>query len=208
MKIITISREFGSGGREVGKRLADALGFDYYDKEILTAIARETGLNEDYVEKTLNDPTFLALPLHFHSTIATFTSFSHGLEKIDLMVKQTKVLEAIGKRGRDCVVVGRNADVIFKDHHPLNLFICADTESKIARCAHRAEEGEDVSPKHLQKMMHAIDKSRAESRNLITDIPWGERSHYHLTVNTSGWDIKRLVPLLADYARSYFENQF
>ena len=58
MKIITISREFGSGGREVGKRLADALGFDYYDKEILTAIARETGLNEDYVEKTLNDPTF------------------------------------------------------------------------------------------------------------------------------------------------------
>ena len=122
MKIITISREFGSGGRELGKRLADVLGFAYYDREIITAIAEKQGLDENYVEKALERGALPNFPLSYRNSFVTLgATFS---AHTDLLLEQKRVLESIAKLGQDCVIVGRNADVLLEEYQPFNVFVC------------------------------------------------------------------------------------
>ena len=89
MKIITISREFGSGGRELGKRLADILGFDYYDREIITAIAANRGVDEAYVEQALNTQAWQAMPLTFRASFANPVILQNG--QISMLLEQKRV---------------------------------------------------------------------------------------------------------------------
>lgn len=200
MKIITISREFGSGGRELGKRLADVLGWDYYDREIITAIAERKGMDESYVEKALEQRVWQGVSLTFRG------SFSMGQQPLQtgLLLEQKRVIEGIAKTGRDCVIVGRNADVLLRQYKPFNIFVCADQEAKVRRCLERASQGEQLSRREIEKKMKGIDKSRAQTRDIIAGGKWGLRSGYHLTVNTTGWDIKRLAPAAAEFARCWF----
>ncbi len=100
MKIITISREFGSGGRELGKRIADVLHMDYYDSEIITAVAENCGLDREYVAKTLGEHGWQSYPITFRNTLASAGSMQS--DKIQLLLQQKRVLEEItGKRLRD-----------------------------------------------------------------------------------------------------------
>ena len=117
MKIITISREFGSGGRELGKRLADFLGFDYYDSEIIAAVAKNSGMDEKYVEKTLGNHGWQNQPITFRGTFGSASYMQSS--KINLLLEQKKVIEEIAALGKDCVIVGRNADIILKEYQPL-----------------------------------------------------------------------------------------
>lgn len=96
MRIITISREFGSGGRELGKRLADVLGFDYYDNEIITAIARSQGVKEEYVVQVLNNHGWRTVPLTFRHSFAAVPAMQET--QVKMLVEQRKVLEAIAKQ--------------------------------------------------------------------------------------------------------------
>ena len=203
MRIITISREFGSGGRELGKRLADLLGYDYYDSEIISAIAENSGLNADYVETALDNHGWQDFPVTFGGTIHS-TAYVQA-SRIQLLVEQKKVIEKIAALGKDCVIIGRNADEILKAYHPFNIFVCADREAKIARCMARAKEGEKLTEKELVRKMKEIDKSRARTRDFLSDSPWGHRGTYHLTVNTSGWDLKALAAAVSDFADKWFE---
>ena len=200
MKIITISREFGSGGRELGKRLADELGWDYYDREIISAIAQRKGMDEDYVEKALDQRLWQRMPLTFRG------SFSLGQQPMQtgLLLEQKRIIEGIAKTGRDCVIVGRNADVLLRQYAPFNLFVCAQQEAKVQRCLDRAPEGERLSRREMEKKMKGIDKSRAQTRELIGGGAWGQRGSYHLTVNTTGWDMGALTGAVAEYARVWF----
>lgn len=200
MKIITISREFGSGGRELGKRLADVLGWDYYDREIIAAIAERKGMDESYVEKALEQRVWQGMSLTFRG------SFSMGQQPMQtgLLLEQKRVVEGIAKVGRDCVIVGRNADVLLRQYETFNIFVCADQETKVRRCLERSPQGEQLSRREIEKKMKGIDKNRAQTREIIADGKWGVRSSYHLTVNTTGWDIKRLVPAVAEFARCWF----
>ncbi len=204
MKIITISREFGSGGRELGKRLADALGFDYYDREIITTIAQKKKLDPDYVEKALDNHSWQTMPLTYrHSFIGA--QVIH-IPDTDLLTEQTNVLEKIAKNGKDCIIVGRNADFILRDYNPLNLFVCADMEAKIKRCIERAEENENLTPKKIKAKIKTIDKNRAKTRAIISGGKWGDRSNYNLIINTTDWEIKELTNPLAEFAKSWFAN--
>ena len=200
MKIITISREFGSGGRELGKRLADELGWDYYDREIISAIAQRKGMDEDYVEKALDQRLWQRMPLTFRG------SFSLGQQPMQtgLLLEQKRIIEGIAKTGRNCVIVGRNADVLLRQYAPFNLFVCAQQEAKVQRCLDRAPEGERLSRREMKKKMKGIDKSRAQTRELIGGGQWGQRGSYHLTVNTTGWDMGALTGAVAEYARVWF----
>ena len=200
MKIITISREFGSGGRELGKRLADVLGWDYYDREIIAAIAERKGMDESYVEKALEQRVWQGMSLTFRG------SFSMGQQPMQtgLLLEQKRVVEGIAKVGRDCVIVGRNADVLLRQYETFNIFVCADQETKVRRCLERSPQGEQLSRREIEKKMKGIDKNRAQTREIIAGGKWGLRSSYHLTVNTTGWDIKRLVPAVAEFARCWF----
>lgn len=205
MKIITISREFGSGGRELGKRLAEQLGFAYYDREIVTAIAQQQGADPDFVEKALDSQLWQSVPLHFHHS---FTSINN-LQSLqtDLLIEQTRVLERIAERGEDCVIVGRNADAILAKENPFNIFVCADMEARIDRCIARAEEGEDTSRKKIQANIRRIDRARAQTRDIISGSKWGYRSTYHLIVNTTDWNIKELTPAVAEFAQRWFDRE-
>lgn len=202
MKIITISREFGSGGRELGKRLADILGFDYYDSEIIAAVAQSSGMDIHYVADELDNHGWQSYPITFRGTIGSSRYMQSG--KVELLLKQKAVIESIASLGKDCIIVGRNADVILAEFHPFNVFVCAETEAKLKRCKERAPEGENLTDKALLHKMKQIDNMRSKTRDILTGTSWGQRDAYHLTVNTTGWNIKDIAPAVADYANCWF----
>lgn len=202
MKIVTISREFGSGGRELGKRLADELGFDYYDREIITTIAQAKGMDENYVEKALEGGAWQQVPLTFGHAFANVAMMQ--TPQTGLLVEQRRVIEGIAKAGRDCVIVGRDADVLLADQKPFTMFVCADMDARVRRCMERAGEGENLSRKAMEQNILRIDRTRARSREMISDSKWGHGDSYHMTVNTSGWDLKELTGAVADFVKRWF----
>ncbi len=199
MNIITISREFGSGGRELGKRLADLLGYDYYDKEIIATIAKKQGLDANYVAQSLDNHGWQSVPLTFRS------SFSLPVPSVQssLLLEQKKIIEEIAKTGKDCVIVGRSAEVLLSDYAPFRIFVCADMEAKVRRCMERAAEDEKFTEKEMMQKIRAVDKNRARTRELIGEGRWGGGESYHLTVNTTGWEIKQLSVAVADFIRQW-----
>ena len=203
MKIITLSREFGSGGRELGKRLADELGFSYYDKEIISAIAKEEGLSEEYVERVLETPS------DFGYTVTYSRSF-FNLQNLNLtpqlLAKQHNLIKKIAQKG-NCVIVGRGADAILSEYSPFRIFVHADMPSKIARCRMRSQEGEDLSDRELKRKIQSVDKARAENYSFVSGHSWGDKAAYDLTINTTNLEIKKIVPSVAAYAKAWFETK-
>lgn len=203
MKIITISREFGSGGREVGKRLADALGFQYYDREIITAVAQKSSLDEEYVEKTLERGIPRAFSISFGRTFSFPDVAQQNYTK--LLLAQQQFITDIAKKGEDFVIVGRAADVILQEHNPLNLFVYAEMDSKIKRCRERAEKDEKMSDREYARKIKQVDLGRAVNRQLLADGGWGDKESYHLCINTTDTEIKKLIDPIAAFARAWFE---
>lgn len=155
MRIITISREFGSGGRELGKRLADAPEIPCYDHEIIDMVAEQHGFDKDYVahisEKDIR--TF------YPSTIAhrfSITQHTAG-QPIKIAIAEHEIIRQLAQIG-DCVIVGRCADVVCRDMNPLNIFVYADRISKLRRCEERADKEEHFSEKEMLRKMKQIDK--------------------------------------------------
>ncbi len=201
MNLITISREFGSGGRELGKRMADALGWDYYDREIITKIAQEHGLDENYVDRML-----AGMPRQTITIRRSFSSLPLQSTGAELLGKEKQVIERIAAKGRDCVIVGRNADVYLRRLQPFSVFVCASKEAKLRRCRERAEPDEHLSDRELERRIRQIDRQRAGVRELVGGNEWGRRDSYLLTINTTDWEIKLLAPVLAGCARAWFER--
>ena len=204
MRIITVSREFGSGGRELGKRIADILGFEYYDKEIVSRITGMSGIDEKEAERILESHPWINTRLSFNSSLSVDMATQVNHE--ELLRQQRFVIESIGRSGKDCVIVGRSADLLLKEYKPFNIFVCADMEHKMKRCMERAPEGEDFTMKELESSIKRIDKDRARRRNAISKLKWGDPKAYHIVVNTSGWEIKELAPVVAEYAKLWFER--
>lgn len=205
MRIVTISREFGSGGRELGKRLADLLEFDYYDKEIISSISKNKGIDECYVENVLNNQGWKSFPITFRKSFSVLNSVNNL--NMDILLEQNKIIKEIASLGKDFVIVGRNADVLLSEEKPFNIFVCADMESKIDRCIERANESEGLKRKEIEKNIINIDKNRAKTREIITDSLWGDPKSYHLVVNTTEWEIKKLAESVKDFVISFWENK-
>ena len=206
MNIITISREFGSGGRELGKRLSELLNYDYYDKEIITEIAKRHNVDEDYVENALNNHVVQTYSLSFHHSFVS--PMYINTPDVNILREQRLVIEEIAGQNKNCIIVGRNADVLLSDKNPLNLFICADMDAKVKRCRERATDDEkSFSDKQFKKMIKRIDKNRARTRYLIADGEWGNRHSYHLIINTTDWDIEQLAKALAEFVKRWYNEQ-
>ena len=126
--------------------------------------------------------------------------------RIEMLVQQKKVIEQIAALGKNCVIIGRNADAILKEYKPFSIFVCADREAKIARCRARAREDEKLTDRELVRKMKEIDKARARTRDFLTGSEWGKCDSYHLTVNTSDWDIKALAAAVCAFAEKWFES--
>lgn len=194
MKIITISRQFGSGGRELGKRLADLLGCDYYDKEILEKIAENKKLDKDYVEKSLTSVSLKNIPVSFGRTIIT----SYSNVSTDLMIEERRIIEEIATQGKDFIIVGRNADIILEKYNPFNIFVCASMDARIDRCLSHLRDDEKNDRKAMEKSIKKIDKERVRTRTIVTEREWGEPSSYHMVVNTTDKNIKFLSQFVAN----------
>ena len=98
-------------------------------------------------------------------------------------------------------------DVILQEEHPFNIFVCADMDARIRRCMERASEGENLSPKELEQSIRRIDKNRAATREILTSSPWGRCGTYHLTVNTTDWNMKDLTPAVAAFITHWYKRR-
>lgn len=123
-----------------------------------------------------------------------------------LLVEQKRVLDGIAKAGKDCVIVGRDADVLLAAEKPFSIFVCASMDAKVCRCMDRAAAGENLTRKAIEQNIRRIDKARARSREMISDAKWGQGSSYNMTVNTTGWEIKELTGAVADFVRRWYER--
>lgn len=183
MNIITISREFGSGGRELGKRLADILDYTYYDREIETELAKRTHMDADYIAQTLEDRPKFNIPLHFGRTLASPYA---AKQQVSILLEKQKLLKELAASS-NCVIVGRAADVILSEYNPLKIFVFADMEHKIKRCQNYAEIDEKLSPRELKKAIRKIDARRSQYNSLFPNMDWRDkkRYHYHMFINTT-----------------------
>ncbi|HJC86609.1 MAG TPA: cytidylate kinase-like family protein [Candidatus Eisenbergiella intestinigallinarum] len=203
MRIITISREFGSGGRELGKRLADALGFAYYDREIVSSIAEKCNLDEGYVENMLRKGLTINVPVTFGHTFY-FYSDPTSENELKVLNTQQQIIKELALRG-DCVMVGRSSGIILEKYNPLRLFVYADMEWKVKRCRERASAEEHLTDRELEKKIRQIDAGRARHQKLLTDRKWGAPEGYDLCINTTNLEIKKIIPGLKEMALCWFE---
>ena len=203
MRIITISREFGSGGRELGKRLADALGFAYYDREIVSSIAEKCNLDEGYVENVLRKGLTINVPVTFGHTFY-FYSDPTSENELKVLNTQQRIIKELALRG-DCVMVGRSSGIILEKYNPLRLFVYADMEWKVKRCRERASAEEHLTDRELEKKIRQIDAGRARHQKLLTDRKWGAPEGYDLCINTTSLEIKKIIPGLKEMALCWFE---
>ena len=204
MNIITISREFGSGGRELGKRLAEALGYAYYDREILSMLAEQTDLNEDYLERTLEENSLTNLyPITIGQTFSIMPNYFAD-QSTAIFTKQTNLIKTLAAKS-NCVIVGRNADIILRDQNPLRIFVHDDMEARIARCRRRDTDDANLTDKQFEKKINQIDKNRSKTHSILSPYKWGDRRGYELCINTTAITIKDVVPSLSAYAEKWFE---
>lgn len=181
-RIITISREFGSGGRFVGEEVAKKLGVAYYDKDIIGQIAKQSGFAPEYIQENAElSPKKGLFAYAFSGRDIT------GKSVEDMVYEaQRKVILEIAEK-ESCVIIGRNADFILRDRNDvLNVFIHGDMPEKTQRIIglYHVEEKEAV------KMMADTDKRRMTNYNFYTDQKWGKASNYTLCLNSSqlGYD--------------------
>lgn len=196
-KIITISREFGSGGRELGKRLAEKLGFAYYDSEIIRMLVKETGKSEEYI-KNISEKGIYPYAFQFAKSFSIYGKMQK--EQTEFLVAQQKVLKQIAEK-KNAVIVGRGADVILKEYDPINIFVYANIDSKIARCRKKGND-DSLTDKELIQKIKEIDKERIKYHNIISNVEWGKKENYHLCINTTELNIKDIISPLADYVEN------
>ena len=185
-RIITISREFGSGGRTIGKKAAEELGIPCYDKELIHKIALESGFDENYIQDAGE-----YVPGGFLSSALSNRSF--GPTNEDYLWKiQYQVITELAEKG-PCVIVGRCADYILQDKADcLKVFIHADMDYREKRIVEVYGEREE-SPR--QRLMDK-DKRRAAYHRFYTNMKWGQAKNYHLALDSGVLGIDRCVEII------------
>ena len=183
--VITITREFGSGGRTIAKKLAEDLGYEYYDYELVQQIAKESGFAEgfieEYGEETSNSGFFAFLGNNWGNNISD-----------QLYLAERKVILELAEKG-NCVIVGRCADYILRDRtDTLNVFIYADMEWKKDRIVNLYGEREQSPEKRILEK----DKRRKAYYKYYTDRNWNRAANYHISLETSELGIDKCVEII------------
>ena len=206
-KIITISREFGSGGREIGKKVAENLGYAFFDREIIDMAAEESGLSPEFIAKTEQNISsgWLYNLLLGTSYVGTSAGTSQQLGQTNLPLAdqvfnaERKII--LGLTAKPCVIVGRCADYILRtsdavdSNDMLDLFIYADLDDKVKRVMERL----NLNEKEARKTVQQIDKRRANHYNTFTEDIWGDRKNYDLLVNSSTLGISQTIDMLTAF---------
>lgn len=192
IKYVTISREYGSGGREIGKKLADKLGIPFYDKEIIEQTAFKTGFAEEYVKK---QGEYASARNWLEYSFSARNSYGMSPEDY-LWSKQREVIIDLANKG-PCVIVGRCADYILRDRADvLNVFIHANNEYRKKRITEIYHD-----PGHRDKMLKDIDKKRSFNYKYYTEQEWGKSQNYDMTLDSATLGVDLCVDIIYEICR-------
>ncbi len=199
--IITISREYGSGGKEIGELLAAELGIPFYDKEIIDMAAKNTGFCPEFIEKEEQKITnSLLFNLATNGYMFGNAVTNYGLSLSDQVFQaESKVIKDIAKQG-SCVIVGRCADYILKnDFNCFNVFICSDFEK---RCEH-VIKNHGISPDKIAETVRKNDKARIKHNQFYGTQNWGDSRNYSISINSGDLGIPLSVEVLKTAILNY-----
>ena len=200
-KIITISRQYGSGGREIGAKLAAYFGIPFYDNELITRAAKESGFAEAAFENAENKATnslLYSIAMGMNSYGNQELGFSHLSLDDRIYLAQSDVIRKVAAEG-PCVIVGRCADYILKEMpNVINVFIWADMPFRIERAIRIDGLSENKAQENIQK----IDKRRANYYNYHASEKWGRAENYHLSVKSSYGGIDHAVKTICTYVEN------
>ncbi|MBR3311212.1 MAG: cytidylate kinase-like family protein [Solobacterium sp.] len=196
-KIITISRQYGSGGSGIGRRCAELLGLDYYGSRIIAQIADESGFDFNYIRDNSENADgggFFAAMIS-----PDFYSYSN---RDEIWKLQCRIISDISEKG-PCIIVGRCADYILKDKADLfRVFVYADKEDRIKRITEVYHEGGDNPEKHIRDN----DKRRQAYYEIYTDQKFGDYHNYDLCLNSSTLGIETCAQMIAEGYRKTTEE--
>ncbi len=198
--VITIGRQYGSGGREIGKKLSELLGIGYYDDELIALVAKNSGMSSealsDVDEKATNS---LLYTLAMGGTLfGGNAALAYEMPINDkLYIAQSDVIKDLAKR-EACVIIGRCADYVLKDcDNVLNLFIYADLEKRTARVAQRRQ----ITEAKAKDIIIKTDKQRANYYNYYTSRKWGRIENYDLCIDSGKLGVDKAAQLIANYIK-------
>ena len=178
--VVTISREYGSGGRYVGELLAKKLGVNFYDKALISLAAKESGLSEDYI-----------------SEIEQSKNYKYENNNDDrLFIAEANVIKRIAKKS--CVIVGICADYVLKDNDAIKVFLYSDKENKVKR----AIKYYGLNAKTAEKEIDKINKKRAKHYKYYTNREWKDLNNYDLMLNVDKIGVENTVLVIEDYINS------
>lgn len=203
--IIVIGRQFGSGGRRIGKKISSILGIGYYDTELLSKVAEKLGVNQEiFKEHDEKKPSVLrtilqgayGIPDNFHNI-----SISGEM----MYAEQSRVIKEICKEG-PCVIVGRTADYILRDNPKLfSVFLHSPLNVRASKIKDR---GDATNEKDAKEMAMARDRKRESYYNYYTgENKWGTAANYHLTIDTSCFDDDSVADLIIRMAQNKIEQK-
>ncbi len=198
--VITISREYGSGGRQIAQELAKNLGFDYYDRNIISMTAKESSLPEAYIEAKEQTITNRFL----YDLLSQYQALTESETEIDKLYEiEAKIIREVASKG-NCVIVGRCADHILKDfHNCYHVFICAKEEFKVHQIMQREHLGKMAAMKHMQD----INKKRFLHYKYYTGKIWGLSKNYSLCLDVSTLAVETIVTMIKQYIVSSQETK-
>ena len=187
--IITIAREYGSGGRYVGRLIADKLGIKFYDKDLITKLAEETGLSEEYIENSEQKNDGLAI---------LNNGYYFGLNNADeLFFKETEIVNEIADK-ESCVIIGRCSDFILKDReNVIKVFIYSDMEGKLER----ATKFYGLDKEKAEKEIKRIDKLRGNHYKHYTEKEWTDHSNYDICINSDVLGVEKTADFICELVR-------
>lgn len=172
--VITIGREYGSGGRLIAKRLSEEMGITFYDKQLIAEVAKKTGFSENFIRDTEHQRPTNSFLYDLYTSVATPSVPDQ------VFIAQAKVIKAAAAR-ESCVIVGRCADYILREEpHVLKVFVNAPLDQRVRR----AREEYGVTEPNLESYVIRQDKSRASYYNYFATGRWGQSREYDLCINS------------------------
>jgi len=194
--VITIARQYGSGGLTIAKKLAAMLGINFYDKELLSIVSKKSGLEQKFLEDADERASFGI----FGSITGWFSSFINPPENVSidngLFKIQSDIIKQLARK-ESCIFVGRCADYVLRDHpRCISVFICADIEERIKNISQR----KNTAPEKTAGEIERIDKRRAKYYNFYSGRTWGAAQTYHLCINSSVLGIDETAGYIAEFA--------
>lgn len=204
--IITISRQYGSGGRVVGEQLAKMLDIPFYDKELIALAAKKSGFREDVFENA--DKQAISSLLYSLSTgMYSASAQLDGVDNLPLndrvFLIQHNVLRDIAQKG-SCVIVGRCANYVLKDDpDAINVFIHAPLSARVTRATEEYARREE----HVDKVVQKMDKRRAAYYEYYTGMKWGQVQNYHLTLDSNAVGTKGAAEIIRAFAELHIKTK-